>query len=541
MEFKHIRDYDICHLLTPGATCTDTIWFEPLFEGAKLGTLIIPSNDTDEPEQTVVLSGQAGTIVPLDLVISADPEIGEEPLGVQFSSHISGGQPPYTFKWDFDDMKSSSEQSPYHEFTGFGAYESLLKVTDLSGKSVSAVIKIAVSGEGIPAVVVSAQPKTGEIPLSVQFNSQVSGGDLPLSFLWEFRDGSTSNLQNPVHSFLTTGSFMVRIKVTDNDGDISRDSVMITAIGNNSLAGRLWDEAGTGQINKSGVILYPQANINETTTLLINGTNNYIFQGLPNSAYTVQAIPDTIAYPGELPTYYGDKIAMFEASWIVASGHLEGKDIRLIKKPPVGTGTGIISGDLVSGSKKGLTVTEEPYETKGVPVAGAYVYLKNSADGKLTAFDITSATGSFSFTGLGNGSYYFVADYLGKPMDAANTPLVISDSRKEIEILATAGYDKITVLDITTGIEDAAMNGIKVFPVPAVAKIMVEIPEGLFNSNSVIIRILDPSGKHILINKKYDLSGNPITLDIDFLKDGIYWMEVSDNEKSYNLKIVKVR
>ncbi len=70
---------------------------------------------------------------------------------------------------------------------------------------------------------------------------------------------------------------------------------------------------------------------------------------------------------------------------------------------------------------------------------------------------------------------------------------------------------------------------------------MIEIPEGLFNGNSVIIRILDPSGKHILINKKYDLSGNPLTLDIDFLKDGVYWMEVSDNEKRYNLKIVKVK
>ena len=541
LEFKHARDYDICHLLVPGAKCIDTIWFAPLFEGAKLGTLIIPSNDTDEPEQKVVVSGQAGTIVPLNLDLSADPEIGEEPLGVQFRSHISGGQPPYSFKWDFDDMKSSSEQSPYHVFSGFGAYESKLKVTDLSGMTVSAIIKIAVSGEGIPALIVSAQPEIGEIPLSVQFNSNVSGGDLPLSFLWEFRDGGTSNLQNPAHSFLTTGTFMARITVTDNDGDISRDSVLITAIWNNSLAGRLWNEAGTGQITKSEVILYPQANITETTMLLINGTNDYIFQGLPNSTYTVQAVPDTIAYPGELPTYYGNKIAMFEASWMVASGHMEGKDIRLIKKPPVGTGTGTISGDLVSGSKKGLTVTEEPYETKGIPVTGSYVYLKNSADGKLTAFDITSAAGSFSFTGLGNGSYYFVADYLGKPMDAANTPLIISDSRKEIEILATAGYDKITVLDITTGIEDAVTSGIKVFPVPAVAKIMVEIPEGLFNGNSVIIRILDISGKHILINNKYDLSGNPLSLDLDFLKDGMYWMEVSDNEKSYNLKIVKVK
>lgn len=540
LEFKHNFDYDICHLLAPGSTCTDTVWFVPLFEGAKMGTLIIPSDDSDEPEQTVVLSGQAGTIVPLKLNISADPEIGKEPLGVQFRSLITGGQPPYTFNWDFDDLKSSSEQSPLHVFTGFGVFDVVLIVTDLTGNSVTETIKIAVAGDNVPAVIANAEPVSGEIPLIVRFHAECVGGNLPITFLWDFGDGNTSVLQNPSNSYSAPGTFNAKITVTDADGDTGKDSVQITVIWNNSLAGQLWDETGTDQISKSQTVLYPQVNINDTTMLVINGSNSYHFQGLPDATYTVQAIPDTVAYTGVLPTYYGDKIALFEASWVQASGHVTGKDIKLINKPPIGTGTGTISGDMVSGSGKGLTITEKSYDIKGNPVPGTYVFLKNSGDGKLKAFDITSTDGSFSFKGLDNGSYYFVTDYQGKPMDAANTPLVISDSRKEIEILATVGTDKITVKDLATGIDDAVFKGLQVYPVPAASHIMVEIPEVLFKGNSVRMRILDLSGKYIFINKKYDLSGNPVTLDIDLLKDGMYLLEVSDNEKSYKLKIIKM-
>ena len=170
-----------------------------------------------------------------------------------------------------------------------------------------------------------------------------------------------------------------------------------------------------------------------------------------------------------------------------------------------------------------------------------YVFIKSYADGKLKAFDISDENGSFSFDGLENGSYYFLADYMGKPMDAANTPLIISDARKDIEILATVGTDKITVKDLATGINDATPDKLKVYPVPAGDNITILIPEELFSGKSVRISLHDLYSRNVYINDKYYLSENPLTLDISFLSNGIYLLEISDQENCQRVKIIKMR
>jgi len=92
-----------------------------------------------------------------------------------------------------------------------------------------------------------------------------------------------------------------------------------------------------------------------------------------------------------------------------------------------------------------------------------------------------------------------------------------------------------------TGIQDQSIPHLRVYPVPAVDHIVVEIPEKLFIGSSVRMKILDLSGKNLFINKNYNLSGSPVTINIDFLNDGIYLLEVSDNYKSHWVKIVKIR
>jgi beta propeller repeat protein len=526
--------------ITAGSTAIITVSFIPQFEGDKTADLVISTNDSYKPVQTVILTGKS-SLKPLQVNISADPQSGSEPLDVKFTASVTGGQPPYHYLWNFDNMKTSEGYSPEYVFTGPAVYYVSLKVTDFWENSIIATIKVSVTAEGVPVVIATVQPDNGSIPLSVQFNAKVTGGDAPLTYLWDFRDGSTSTLQNPVHIFTAAGNYLVRLAVTDADNDKCRDSVLVKAMLNNSIAGQIWDETGLSQVIKANLILYPQANINDSTSITINGSNSYLFPGLPVANYTLQAIPDAIAYPGELPTYLGNKLALFEATWVNVTGNITGKDIKLVKKPSPPPGTGSIEGNIVSGSKKGLTVTEKTGESKGNPVQNAFVFLKGSADGKLKAYDISNTDGSFSFEGLENGSYYFLADVQGKPMDATNTPLVISDVRKDIEILATVGTDKITVKDLVTGINDATVKGLKVYPVPANDYVVVEIPENLFMGTSVNIRVLDLSGKYVLSDKPYELSGNPVTLNIADIPDGIYIMQITDHKIIYSLNIIKMR
>ncbi len=59
---------------------------------------------------------------------SADPLTGEWPLKVQFTD-ASTGTGPFTYKWDFGDGQTSTEQNPSHTYATVGTYAVTLKVT----------------------------------------------------------------------------------------------------------------------------------------------------------------------------------------------------------------------------------------------------------------------------------------------------------------------------------------------------------------------------------------------------------------------------
>jgi hypothetical protein len=103
------------------------------------------------------------------------------------------------------------------------------------------------------------------------------------------------------------------------------------------------------------------------------------------------------------------------------------------------------------------------------------------------------------------------------------------------------GTDKITVKDLTTDINDAILNKLKVYPVPTGDHLTLEIPEGLFSGTKIRLRILDLSGKYVFIDENVELKGSPVILDINLLKGGIYLLEAADKNISRKVKIVKMR
>lgn len=85
-----------------------------------------------------------------------------------------------------------------------------------------------------PTAVVSSNIQSGTPPLSVQFSSSGSfdpDGSLA-AYLWDFGDGTTSNEENPQHSFTMAGKFNVELTVTDNDGGFDSEIVEITSHAN---------------------------------------------------------------------------------------------------------------------------------------------------------------------------------------------------------------------------------------------------------------------------------------------------------------------
>jgi outer membrane protein OmpA-like peptidoglycan-associated protein len=148
---------------------------------------------------------------------SADKASGTVPMNVEYMSSVTGGCPPYTYAWDFGDGNNSAEQNPRHTYEGTGNYTASLTATDAKGNV--AVGSFAVTAECAPLdAKVTANPPSGDAPLTVKFQAAATGGCPPLAYAWDFGDGQTSTEQNPTHTYQTEGSMTPSLTVTDSKG-----------------------------------------------------------------------------------------------------------------------------------------------------------------------------------------------------------------------------------------------------------------------------------------------------------------------------------
>src|SRR5438034_5036725 len=151
----------------------------------------------------------------------------------------------------------------------------------------------------------SASPSTGlQAATPIAFSAAGANdpdGD-PLSFTWDFGDGSTSKEQMPRHVYNTTGSFSVRCTVTDGKhSDTSNISVMVRSLAGNwrgvldnvqetlvitqsgaTLGGTFVDVLGSGVV--SGFVATSPPLIR--FTILQTGFNPFTFMGDPNGDIT---------------------------------------------------------------------------------------------------------------------------------------------------------------------------------------------------------------------------------------------------------------
>ena len=95
-----------------------------------------------------------------------------------------------------------------------------------------------------PAADFTASPQVGDPPLTVTFRD-LSYGKVD-SWLWSFGDGSTSTLQNPVHTYFVPGSYTVSLLVTNLYGSNRKTTEAFIIIGSPPVANFL-AEPGEGQ------------------------------------------------------------------------------------------------------------------------------------------------------------------------------------------------------------------------------------------------------------------------------------------------------
>jgi PKD repeat protein len=136
-----------------------------------------------------------------------------------------------TYFWDFNDGTSSTLRYPMHVFAQPGMYMVSLTISD--GVSCNSMVFDSVNVDTIPPAGCNSSFIFTELqPYSIDIVNTSYG--LTPSYLWDFGDGSTSNLANPMHSYAFTGSYIICLSITDTTGCTSNfcDSLNVDSLGN---------------------------------------------------------------------------------------------------------------------------------------------------------------------------------------------------------------------------------------------------------------------------------------------------------------------
>jgi PKD repeat protein len=168
--------------------------------------------------------------------LSANIKQGES---INFQSLVSGGASPLVFSWDFGvggPAGSSMEDPGNVTFDNPGSYTVTFTVTDSNNEVQFVTVFVTVDQIPLdlnPTVKISSPSVDVTITKgsSIQFESLVTNGNAPFSYYWNFGyyEIPDSFVEDPGSVvFPKAGEYIVVLTVSDNDGDMTTDTITVT-------------------------------------------------------------------------------------------------------------------------------------------------------------------------------------------------------------------------------------------------------------------------------------------------------------------------
>ncbi len=185
----------------------------------------------------------AGTPIEQPAGPTADFSVSGTGVSRDFTDASSAGDSAIAaWAWDFGDGTTSTAEDPSHTFPAQGGtFNVSLTVTDGNGLSDTKLVQIDIAAATGPTAGFSVSLNE----LEATFTDASSAGDSAISsYLWEFGDGNTSTLQNPVYAYATPGTRQVRLTVTDGNG--LSDSYQMSVTVENTYTGPTADFSISG-------------------------------------------------------------------------------------------------------------------------------------------------------------------------------------------------------------------------------------------------------------------------------------------------------
>ncbi len=183
------------------------------------------------------------TTVTINETLIADahgPYAGEVGEDIAFYGSATGGLPPYTWQWDFEDGSNSTDQNPTHEFTDDGVYEVTLTVNDSedNASNDTATVRISTTrSDNIPPEAVIANESYcrflgGGIIFDGSGSSDENG--TIISWNWDFGDGFTDEGEIVSHAYTQVENYTVSLTVTDNESATDTTTAKVMIVGSST-------------------------------------------------------------------------------------------------------------------------------------------------------------------------------------------------------------------------------------------------------------------------------------------------------------------
>ncbi len=193
----------------------------------------------------------AGIVVP-DVVCDGDE--------VNFLNSTGTSMPnSVTYGWDFGNGVTSMSKDTSFTYAGPGSYDVVMIAGMPGGCADTAMATVRVSE--LPSAgftFSSAQSGDG----SFRFLADETGSGI--SYQWFFGDGGKATTQDPLYPYRYDGRFKVRLIVTNADGCFSESTQNVDVV-----------RTGIGQVDATGIQLYPNPNTGSFTLNLNESADHY--------------------------------------------------------------------------------------------------------------------------------------------------------------------------------------------------------------------------------------------------------------------------
>jgi gliding motility-associated-like protein len=179
--------------------------------GTYIATLIATGRGgcMDSAKQTIHLYTSGGTL-------TYSPVSGCSQVNTSFHISVTG---PVTYFWDFSDGDTVSSVLPdiSHNYTIPGSYVPKVIIKDPTGCNIPVIGSdtIHVTKSLINFTTIDSALCHGDTTI---FSDKTNSNSTINSWQWNFGDGSSSTLQNPVHFYNNTGNYSVQLIINTIDG-----------------------------------------------------------------------------------------------------------------------------------------------------------------------------------------------------------------------------------------------------------------------------------------------------------------------------------